>query len=45
MTPGPTLEVGALNPGADTELTLGNLDLFLDTAGAFAASTALIGDF
>lgn len=45
VAPGPTLEVGTVNPGANTEFSLGDLDLLFDTIGGFAASTALGGNF
>jgi hypothetical protein len=44
VAPGPALEFRSINPGADTEFTLGDLDLVFNTIRGFAASAALSGN-
>jgi hypothetical protein len=44
VAPGPALEVRSINPGANAEFTLGDLDLILETITGFAASAALSGN-
>lgn len=45
VAPRPGLVAPTVNPGADTEFTLGDLGLLFETIDGFAASAALRGNF
>lgn len=45
VAPAPALKRRTLDPGTDAEFTFGDLDFFLVAFGAFAASSALGGNF